>query len=252
MSPVLAQARSVRKAMFKDLWDHRLASGAERVKTLKAELGKVNQQVEQFLDRIADATVPSVIAAYETRIKALEDRKIVLAEKIATTGRPVRSFDETVRTAFDFLASPWQLWTSDRIEDKRTVLKLAFADRLAYTKKQGFRTPDFSLPFKALGHFEGQDFEMVRLAGIEPTTCPSPGEAPIVEPATHLLCPHPGPVGVPRVDERAGFARLNTQWPEIRWIGCNLILLSSGLRQAAGGTPVRTCTQVSTLMRRPD
>ena len=158
------------RAMFKDIWDHRLATGAERVKTLKADLGKVNQQVEQFLDRIADATVPSVIAAYETRIKALEDRKIVLAEKIATTGRPVRSFDETLRTAFDFLASPCLLWTSDRIEDKRTVLKLAFADRLAYTKKQGFRTPVFSLPFKALGHFEGQDFEMARLAGIEPTT----------------------------------------------------------------------------------
>jgi hypothetical protein len=50
------------------------------------------------------------------------------------TGRPVRSFDETVRTAFGFLASPYQLWTSDRIEDKRTVLKLAFADRLAYAK----------------------------------------------------------------------------------------------------------------------
>ncbi len=156
------------KAMFKDIWDHRLAMGAERVKELKTELGKVNQQVEQFLDRIADATVPSVITAYETRIKALEDRKIVLAEKIATTGRPVRSFDETVRTAIEFLASPCLLWTSDRIEDKRTVLKLAFADRLAYTKKQGFRTPAFSLPFKALGHFAGQDFEMARPAGIEP------------------------------------------------------------------------------------
>ena len=47
----------------------------------------------------ADATAPSVIAAYENRIEALEDRKIVLAEKIAMTRRPVRSFDETARTA---------------------------------------------------------------------------------------------------------------------------------------------------------
>ena len=158
------------RAMLQDLWDHRLASGAERVKALKAELGKVNGQVEQFLDRIGDATVPSVIAAYETRIKALEDRKIVLAEKIAATGRPVRSFDETVRTAFDFLASPWKLWSSERIEDKRTVLKLAFADRLAYTKNHGFRTPEFSLPFKALGHFGRPDFEMAPSTGIEPVS----------------------------------------------------------------------------------
>ncbi len=158
------------RAMFKDLWDHRLATGAERTKALKAELAKVNSQVEQFLDRIADTTMPSVIAAYETRIKSLEDRKIMLTEKITTTGRPVRSFDETLRTAFDFLANPWKLWVSDRLEDKRTVLKLAFADRLAYVRNEGFRTPNFSLPFKALGNFEGQDLKVARPAGIEPAT----------------------------------------------------------------------------------
>jgi hypothetical protein len=39
-SPTLFKAAG---AMFKDLWDHRLASGAERVKVLKGEHGKVNQ-----------------------------------------------------------------------------------------------------------------------------------------------------------------------------------------------------------------
>lgn len=158
------------RAMFKDIWDHRLATGVERTKALKAELLKVNGQVEQFLDRIADATVPSVITAYETRIKALEDRKIVLAEKIAASGRPVRSFDETLRTAFDFLASPCQLWISDRLEDKRAVLKLAFSDRLIYVRNEGFRTPKLSLPFKNLGHFEGQELTMARAEGFEPST----------------------------------------------------------------------------------
>ena len=111
-----------------------------------------------------------MIAAYETRIKSLEDRKIVLAEKIATTGRPVRSFDETLRTAFDFLASPWNLWSSERLEDKRTVLKLAFADRLAYVRNEGFRTPNFSLPFKTLDNFEQHEMRVARPAGIEPAT----------------------------------------------------------------------------------
>ena len=158
------------RAMFKDLWDHRLATGATRAKALKTELAKVTEQVEQFLDRIADTTVPSVVAAYEKRIKSLEDRKIVLAENIAHCGRPVRSFDETLRTAFDFLASPCNLWASDRLDDKRTMLKLAFTYRLAYTKKEGFRTPHFSLPFKALTNFERQDFRMARPTGIEPVS----------------------------------------------------------------------------------
>lgn len=72
---------------------------------VKAELVKVERQVNQFLDRIADASVPSVIAAYESRIKVLEDRKIGLVEKIGATGRPARSFDETLRTALQVLVS---------------------------------------------------------------------------------------------------------------------------------------------------
>lgn len=160
------------RAMFKDLWNHRLASGTARAKALKAELTKVEQQVGQFLDRIADATVPSVISAYESRIKNLEDRRIVLAESIAKTGRPLRSFDETLRTALDFLASPCQLWTSGRIEDKRAVLKLAFADRLTYVRNEGFRTPIFSLPFKALAQFEGGNLGMAPPTGIEPVSAP--------------------------------------------------------------------------------
>ena len=160
----------VARAMFKDIWDHRLASGVERTNALRAELGKVSQQVEQFLDRIADTTVPSVIAAYEKRIKGLEDRKILLSENIVTNGRPLRSFDETLRTAFDFLASPCQLWTSERLEDKRTVLRLAFTERLAYVRNEGFRTPNLSLPFKSLGHFKQQEMKMAHLTGFEPMT----------------------------------------------------------------------------------
>ena len=164
--PVFSAAR----AMFKDLWDHRLASSAERSKALKAELTKVAVQVEQLLDRITDATVPSVIAAYESRIKTLEDRKIVLAEKLASGGHPLRSFDDTVRTALDFLASPCQLWASERLEDKRTVLKLAFAGRLSYVRDEGFRTAHLALPFKALGGLSALENRMVRNTGIEPVT----------------------------------------------------------------------------------
>jgi hypothetical protein len=36
------------------------------------------------------------------------------------------------------------------------VLKLAFAERLTYTQNEGFRTPDLSSPFKALGFFNMQ------------------------------------------------------------------------------------------------
>jgi site-specific DNA recombinase len=150
------------KAMLKDLWDHRLAMGANHTRTLKSDLQKVEKQIEGLLDRIVDTTVPSVIKVYEERIGKLEEEKLLLVEKAANAGRPVRSFDETLRTAFDFLSSPWNLWASPRLEDKRAVLKLAFADRLVYVRNEGFRTANLTLPFKVLGGLETGESEMAR------------------------------------------------------------------------------------------
>ena len=163
---------AVARAMFKDLWDHRLASAEARTSGLKAELAKIEKQVEQFLDRIADAETPSVIAVYENRIRKLEEQKALIAEKVASCGRPVRTFEETLRTSLDFLANPQNLWASDHLEDKRAVLKLTFADRLAYVRNEGFRTLNLAFPFKALTDFSGGRLEMARPERFE---LPTPG-----------------------------------------------------------------------------
>lgn len=159
---------SAGRAMFKDLWDSRLASGEARARTLKIELKKTEKQIEQFLDRIADTSVPSVVGAYEKRILNLEEQKILIREKIENRGQPMRGFDETLRTALEFLASPWNLWDSERLEDKRMVLKLAFADRLTYVRNEGFRTANLALPFKVLASFSGLENKMVPRRGLEP------------------------------------------------------------------------------------
>jgi site-specific DNA recombinase len=139
--------------MFKALWDRRVASEEETRRTLETDLSTIERQVEQFLDRIAETDMPSIIAAYEKRIRALEERKLVMSERIANCGRPLADFDDTLKTALGFLASPCQFRHSERLEDKRAVLKLAFAGRLVYTRDEGFKTADTSLPFKVLEDF---------------------------------------------------------------------------------------------------
>lgn len=120
--------------------------------------------------RSVDAQLPSVITAYENRIRKLEAQRIVLQEKIAHCGRPLKSFDDSFRTALDFLGNPMKLWISPRLEDKRTVLKLAFAERLAYTRNEGFRTAVPALPFKVLGDMKSGKSKMARPTGFEPVT----------------------------------------------------------------------------------
>ncbi len=152
----------VAASMFEDLWNRRLAQSEAQKATLKDELAAKEKQVGQLLDRILDVSVPSVIATYEARIRKLEAEKLLIEEKLASAGRPASTFGDTLRTALDFLSNPWNLWSLGRLEDRRAVLRLTFADRLRYDRKTGLRTGGLSLPFKVLGEIFGGNLEMAR------------------------------------------------------------------------------------------
>ena len=150
------------KDMFRDLWDYRVAFQKSHSKSLELEINKTERKIEQLLDRIVEAEDNTVVSAYEKRISQLQLDKQVMQEKIAKCGRPIRDFDDSFRTAMDFLANPHELWASERMEDRHAVMKLTFADRLAYVRGEGFRTPETTLPFKALGGISGSNIEMAR------------------------------------------------------------------------------------------
>ncbi|MEM6550107.1 MAG: hypothetical protein AAF713_20530, partial [Pseudomonadota bacterium] len=99
---------------------------------------------------IVDAESETAAAAFERRISKLEREKLIKEDKIATSTQPQRSVREMFELAFGFLASSWKIWESNSLAAKRTVLKLAFKDRLPYCRKTGLRTPKTTLPFKVL------------------------------------------------------------------------------------------------------
>lgn len=155
-------------ALFRDLWEAKLASQHSQGRTLKKEIALIERKVDALLDRIVDADSDSIIKAYEKRIRDLETQKALMQDRIANCGRPLTSFSEAYRTAFDFLANPCKLWHSEKIEDRRAVLKLAFAERLIYVRGEGYRTAQISMPFKLIGGTDMHEKTMVPLAGIEP------------------------------------------------------------------------------------
>lgn len=156
------------KAMFKDVWDARLAQAADTSKTLKRDIHKIEKQIEALLDRIVESGVGSVIAAYEKRIGKLESEKALLEERVAMGGKPKNTLEESFELALRFLSSPWNIWKIGRIEWQKTVLRLAFSEPVRYSRNQGVRTPIFSFPFKVLEGFSTAESEMAHLRGFEP------------------------------------------------------------------------------------
>ena len=156
--------------MFKELWSRRQQQARQEGTLMQGELGRIDKKVNQLLDRVMEADTPTLVETYENKIRELQEQKVTMAEKIKNCGRPLQSFDESFRTAFDFLGNPYKLWSSDRIEDKRMVLRLAFSEKLPYDRNEEFRTAQTALPFKLLGDLKGGEYEMVEGRGIEPPT----------------------------------------------------------------------------------
>lgn len=71
--------------------------------------------------------------------------------------------------AMRFLSSPWILWNNDRLEHKRTALKLTFAEPLVHDRLEEFRTPKTSMIFSALRGGDMPNFKMAERMGFEPT-----------------------------------------------------------------------------------
>lgn len=92
--------------ILSDEWGKRALAAKTRQSTLKVELAKAEKSIDQLMDRIVASDNPKLIAAYETRIEKLETEKALMSEKVEKTVTPIATFDETFRTACEFLANP--------------------------------------------------------------------------------------------------------------------------------------------------
>ena len=158
------------KAMFRNAWAQRTEQAAVLQVRLEKELAALDKQIGDLVDRIVDASTPSVIAAYEKRIAKLEQDKALIAEKLENCSQPRHSFEELFELACEFLKNPWKLWDSGQLTLKRTVFRLAFSEQVSYCRKTGLRTPNLSMPFSMLADLEMGKIEMARPAGFEPAT----------------------------------------------------------------------------------
>ncbi len=157
------------QAMFKRAWTLRLDQARAMKLSYEKDAEKIDKQIGVMLDRIVDTSSDAVVAACEKRIVQLERSKLVLAEKRENIGRPQRPFEEMFELAFSFLANPSKLWRSGKFELQKLVLRLTFADHLAWCPNDGFRTPQTTLPFKLLGDPNMGKCEMAERKGFEPS-----------------------------------------------------------------------------------
>ncbi len=108
---------AITQKMFGKLWHFRAEYQKKRADTLKIQRIQIERKTEKLIDLIVDASSPTITASYEKRMNGLEQDKLVLDERIAKCGRPIKDYDARLRTALNFLENPYKLWASERLED---------------------------------------------------------------------------------------------------------------------------------------
>ncbi len=157
------------KAILKKAWDMHAERAAQIKAMAKRGITDLENQITALLDRILKVSNETVLARFEDRIAALEKEKLAMAEKLRQDGQNYRPFDEMFELAMRFFANPCKIWENGRLEHKRTVLKLAFAEPPVYDRFGGFRTPKISIIFSMLEGFDGPNYRMADGVGFEPT-----------------------------------------------------------------------------------
>jgi site-specific DNA recombinase len=146
---------AVARAMFAAAWEQRRIQAVDVKRSGQRRIVEVDNQIETLLSRILEASNASVIRSYEAKVSELERQKLVLAEQMTKQVDHPGKFEKSLELALSFLSNPWKLWETGQISLRRTVLKLAFSERIKYTRNEGARTPEIALPFKVLAGFSG-------------------------------------------------------------------------------------------------
>ena len=158
-------------AMLKKAWNMRIEAASSRRSRAQADLARLEKMTDQMMDRIVETDSPTLITAYEAKIRKMEEEKAVLREQAARKqNEPLHEFETIYRTALGFIANPLQVWESGPLPIKRMVLRMTFGGKLAYCRETGYRTADIALPFRLFGARSAPRVEMVEPRGIEPLT----------------------------------------------------------------------------------
>lgn len=162
------------KEMLSDRWEYLKAQAGENKRILKQQQRDIEKKIASLIERVVDTSNQSLISAYEQKIEALEMDKRVVQEKLLQPNEPKDTFEDTFRTAIEFWQNPYKLWDTGVFDDRLTVLKLAFKEKLQYTKGKGFRTtPNLAIadPLRLcwqLGGNNAGNYEMAHPRGFEP------------------------------------------------------------------------------------
>jgi site-specific DNA recombinase len=152
------------KVIFEDVWQETMKEESKIKTSLIAQKLQLEEEIASLVAKSGKAISETVERQYE---KQIENKAIELE---AIEEELEKEYDFTVpnRTAFGqvmkVLQSPYSVWSSYDTRRKQRFFSFIFEGNLLYSKKEGYRTPNYSLPiriFEDISSSNSVDVEML-------------------------------------------------------------------------------------------
>ncbi len=147
--------------MFRDAWGKQRSNTQELMRKYRSRLKEISEEIASLLIRVPRTKYEKTAVAYENRIAELRSEAELLEEKIATQKAAEGNFDQMFELSMSFLSNPYEIWQKGTYEIKRMVQRLAFSAPIATCRREGLRTGETTIPFKALRFFSTSESKVV-------------------------------------------------------------------------------------------
>ncbi len=157
------------KAVVLDLWGRRVGDLANNQLRLEKKLAETRGQIDVLLGRIVKAVDDKIVSAYEQQIGKYQTESEILQERLKALGVSAVSFETALEVVVGFLKNPLVIWENEDINAKRLVMRLVFAEKLAFHPELGFETAQKSLLVGLFEQICANETQDVEVEGIEPS-----------------------------------------------------------------------------------
>jgi len=164
-----AELIGLAEAIVLDAWKTRQAQLSEITDQTDKQIQTIEQNIEKLLDRVTASTSVELVKAYEDKIEVLTKEKNRLKQQKAVQ-MTAQEYDygTVTKTVLAYVKSPYDIWKSGELNDKRLVLRLVFAEPIEYRRGRGYGTAKLSEAVKLFEQLAANNSQAVEMGGIEP------------------------------------------------------------------------------------
>ena len=156
--------------IFDRTWNHELNSITEGESRKQKQIDELQDKLAQVTELAVNAKSQKVRVVYEKQIEGYAEQ---IAEFEDNSVGDI-DFDVPYRTALEkattLLESPYKIWHSVDVREQRQLFFFIFEERLAYSKKAGYRTDKLPSATRIFEDFVTSNSQDVEMAGVEPAS----------------------------------------------------------------------------------